>query len=84
MTAYQATQSTIPATGYIRRFRMPGLLGISMPTIDHRVKSGILPHPIKLTDNVIVFNVVNINNWLSVREKRPNEKEKPFTPIIED
>lgn len=67
MMALQAVQSAIPTTGYIRRFRMPELLGVSMPTIDRWVKNGILPRPVKLTNNVTAFDAVEINNWLAER-----------------
>ncbi|WP_446030276.1 helix-turn-helix transcriptional regulator [Lelliottia amnigena] len=59
--------STIPETGYIRRFRLPGLLGVSMPTIDRWVKNGTLPRPVKLTSNVTAFDAVEINRWLAER-----------------
>ena len=61
MTAHQAAISAIPTTGYIRRFRMPELLGVSMPTIDRWVKNGTLPRPVKLTDNVTAFDAVDSN-----------------------
>ncbi|UAN30804.1 AlpA family phage regulatory protein [Enterobacter sp. JBIWA005] len=57
----------IPATGYIRRFRMPELLGVSMPTIDRWAKNGTMPRPVKLSDNVTAFDAVEINNWLAER-----------------
>ena len=62
-------KSAIPTSGYIRRFRMPGLLGVSMPTIDRWVKNGILPRPVKLSDNVTAFDAVEIHNWLEERRK---------------
>ena len=64
MTAHNAAQSALPTTGYIRRFRMPELLGVSM---DRWVKNGTLPRPVKLTDNVTAFDAVEINNWLAER-----------------
>ncbi|MGE5988686.1 helix-turn-helix transcriptional regulator [Klebsiella michiganensis] len=67
MAALQAVQSAIPSTGYIRRYRLPGLLGVSMPTIDRWVKNGTLPRPIKLTGSVTAFDAVEINNWLAER-----------------
>lgn len=67
MTAHQAAISAIPTTGYIRRFRLPEMLGVSMPTIDRWVKNGTLPRPVKLTDNVTAFDAVEINNWLAER-----------------
>lgn len=50
MHTSQPASSAIPTSGYIRRFRMPELLGVSMPTIDRWVKNGKLPRPIKLSD----------------------------------
>ena len=67
MTAHKPASSAIPTTGYIRRFRMPELLGVSLPTIDRWVKNGTLPRPVKLTDNVTAFDAVEINNWLAER-----------------
>lgn len=66
-------QSSIPTTGYIRRFRLPGLLGVSMPTIDRWVKNGTLPRPVKLSNNVTAFDAVEINHWLA---KRRGEAEQ--------
>ncbi|HFS8860314.1 TPA: helix-turn-helix transcriptional regulator [Escherichia coli] len=63
----KSVDSTIPRSGYICRFRMPELLGVSMPTIDRWVKNGTLPRPVKLTNNVTVFDAVEINNWLAER-----------------
>ncbi|MCL6335887.1 AlpA family phage regulatory protein [Pectobacterium carotovorum subsp. carotovorum] len=67
MAAHQATLSAIPIMGYILRFRMPELLGVSIPTIYRWKENGTLPHPIKLTDKVIAFDVVEINNWLTAQ-----------------
>ena len=60
-------QSTIPTTGYIRRFRLPGLLGVSMPTIDHWVKNGSLPRPVKLGEKITAFDAGEIHIWLAER-----------------
>ncbi|ACT15133.1 MULTISPECIES: hypothetical protein [Pectobacterium] len=84
MATQNTVTYTIPESDYIRRFRLTELLGIGVSSIDKKGRRRLLPRPVKLIDNIAAFNVVNINNWLSVREKRPNEKEKPFTPIIED
>jgi excisionase family DNA binding protein len=67
MPKQQNAQSAIPTTGYIRRFHLPELLGVSMPTIDRWVKNGTLPSPMKLGGRVTVFNAVEINNWLKER-----------------
>ncbi|HFQ7189396.1 helix-turn-helix transcriptional regulator [Klebsiella variicola] len=67
MKEHQSAQSALPTTGYIRRFRMPELLGVSMPTIDRWVKDGILPRPVKFTNNVTAFNAIEINNWIAER-----------------
>ncbi|GMB65457.1 MULTISPECIES: hypothetical protein [Pectobacterium] len=53
MTVHHTAQPALTTTGYICRFRMPELLGISMPTIEHGVKYG--------TD------MVEINSWLTTR-----------------
>ncbi|HHH1244865.1 TPA: helix-turn-helix transcriptional regulator [Yersinia enterocolitica] len=60
-------QSAIPTTGYIRRYHMPMVLGVSMSTIDRWVRNGTLPPPVKLTEKVTAFNAVEINNWLAER-----------------
>ncbi len=39
---------TIPTKGYIRRFRLAELLGVSVSTIDRKVRNGSLPRPVKL------------------------------------
>ncbi|MDO2433225.1 AlpA family phage regulatory protein [Enterobacter bugandensis] len=54
---------------YIRRFRLPEILGVSMPTVDRWVKNGILPRPVKLSDNVTAFDAQEINLWLQERRK---------------
>ena len=54
---------------YIRRFRLPEILGVSMPTVDRWVKNGILPRPVKLSDNVTAFDAQEINRWLQERRK---------------
>lgn len=54
---------------YIRRFRLPDILGVSMPTVDRWVKNGILPRPVKLSDNVTAFDAQEINRWLQDRRK---------------
>lgn len=59
--------STIPQSGYIRRFRLAELLGVSVSTIDRKVRSGQLPRPIKLGEKITVFDAVEINNWLAER-----------------
>ncbi|ELV2769316.1 AlpA family phage regulatory protein [Enterobacter hormaechei] len=69
MLEKQEVYSAIPTEGYIRRFRMPALLGVSMPTIDRWVKNGILPRPVKLSDNVTAFDALEINRWLEERRK---------------
>lgn len=54
---------------YIRRFRLPEILGVSMPTVDRWVKNGMLPRPVKLSDNVTAFYAQEINRWLQERRK---------------
>lgn len=54
---------------YIRRFRLPEILGVSMPTVDRWVKNGILPRPVKLSGNVTAFDAQEINRWLQERRK---------------
>ncbi|MBI0549639.1 helix-turn-helix transcriptional regulator [Pectobacterium parmentieri] len=67
MAIKNTVTNILPEPDYIRRFRLTELLGIDMSTIDSKRRQRLLPHPIKLTDNVIAFDVVNINNWLTAR-----------------
>jgi predicted DNA-binding transcriptional regulator AlpA len=69
MTVNQAAQAAIPTTGYIRRFRLAEMLGVSVSTIDRKVKNGTLPRPIKLSEKVTAFDAVEINNWLTGRKE---------------
>ncbi|WP_208950170.1 AlpA family transcriptional regulator [Rahnella sp. ChDrAdgB13] len=62
-------QSAIPTTGYIRRYRMAVMLGISVATLDRWVRNGTLPKPTKLGEKITAFDAVEINQWL---EKRRN------------
>jgi predicted DNA-binding transcriptional regulator AlpA len=67
MTTKHAAKNTIPTTGYIRRFRLAILLGVSVATIDRKVKNGTLPRPVKLGDKITAFDAVEINRWLAER-----------------
>jgi prophage regulatory protein len=67
MATQNATIHTIPQSGYIRRFRLAELLGVSVSTIDRKVRSGQLPRPIKLGEKITAFDAVEINNWLAER-----------------
>ncbi|ENK7106011.1 AlpA family phage regulatory protein [Enterobacter kobei] len=52
---------TIPTKGYIRRFRLAELLGVSVSTIDRKVRNGTLPNPIKLGEKITAFDAQEIN-----------------------
>jgi len=67
MAAQNATIHTIPQSGYIRRFRLAELLGVSVSTIDRKVRNGVLPRPVKLGEKITAFDAVEINNWLAER-----------------
>ncbi|VEA69340.1 Predicted transcriptional regulator [Serratia plymuthica] len=67
MTTEHVAKNTIPTTGYIRRFRLAILLGVSVATIDRKVKNGTLPRPVKLGDKITAFDAVEINRWLAER-----------------
>lgn len=67
MTTTSAEKDTIPKTGYIRRFRLAEMLGVSVATIDRKVKNGTLPRPFKLSEKITAFDAVEINNWLTAR-----------------
>ncbi|EEP9808255.1 AlpA family phage regulatory protein [Salmonella enterica] len=62
-----STQSAIPTTGYIRRFRLAEMLGISLSTLDRKVRNGSLPKPTKLGEKITAFDAVEINRWLAER-----------------
>ena len=47
---------TIPKKGYIRRFRLAELLGVSVSTIDRKVRNGSLPRPVKLGEKITAFD----------------------------
>ncbi|MCW9149346.1 AlpA family phage regulatory protein [Klebsiella pneumoniae] len=58
MATHNATTHTIPQSGYIRRFRLAELLGVSVSTIDRKVRSGSLPRPVKLGEKITAFDAV--------------------------
>lgn len=60
-------QETIPKKGYIRRFRLAELLGVSVSTIDRKVRNGTLPRPVKLGEKITAFDAMEINRWLAER-----------------
>lgn len=60
-------QETIPQKGYIRRFRLAELLGVSVSTIDRKVRNGTLPRPVKLGEKITAFDAMEINHWLEER-----------------
>ena len=64
------TQSAIPTTGYIRRYRLAELLGMSLSTLDRKVKNGTLPRPTKLGEKITAFDAIEINRWLAERRKK--------------
>lgn len=61
--------TAIPKTGYIRRFRLAKLLGVSVSTIDRKVKDGTLPRPVKLSAKATGFDAVELNRWLAERRE---------------
>ncbi|MEB8214405.1 AlpA family phage regulatory protein [Raoultella ornithinolytica] len=61
------TTETIPHTGYIRRFRLAELLGVSVSTIDRKVRDGSLPRPVKLGEKITAFDAADIHDWLAER-----------------
>ncbi|EDQ6087368.1 TPA: AlpA family phage regulatory protein [Salmonella enterica] len=58
---------SIPTKGYIRRFRLAELLGVSVSTIDRKVRNGSLPRPVKLGEKITAFDAVDIHQWLEER-----------------
>ncbi len=62
-----SAQSAIPTTGYIRRYRLAEMLGMSLSTLDRKVRNGTLPKPTKLGEKITAFDAVEINRWLEER-----------------
>ncbi len=62
-------KAALPQTGYIRRFRLAELLGVSVSTIDRKVRNGTLPKPTKLGEKITAFDAVEINRWLEERRQ---------------
>ena len=58
---------SIPTNGYIRRFRLAELLGVSVSTIERKVRDGSITRPEKLGEKITAFDAVEINNWLAER-----------------
>ncbi|EAB6211758.1 AlpA family phage regulatory protein [Salmonella enterica subsp. enterica serovar Kibi] len=69
MNHQPTTQSAIPTTGYIRRFRLAEMLGMSLSTLDRKVRNGTLPKPTKLGEKITAFDAVEINRWLAERRE---------------
>lgn len=51
----------------IRRTKLPGILGISMATIDRLRAAGDFPKPIRLGEQAIGFTRTSIEEWLATR-----------------
>ncbi|CAM3319651.1 helix-turn-helix transcriptional regulator [Polaromonas hydrogenivorans] len=51
----------------IRRTKLPGILGISMATIDRLRAAGDFPKPIRLGEQAIGFTKHSIEEWLATR-----------------
>ena len=71
MTIHQATPHSIPTTGYIRRFRLAELLGVSVSTIDRKVRNGSLPRPVKLGEKITAFSKLKTGHHYE-HEKAPS------------
>lgn len=67
MKNQSSTQTAIPTTGYIRRYRLAEMLGMSLSTLDRKVRNGTLPKPTKLGEKITAFDAVEINQWLAER-----------------
>lgn len=52
----------------IRRVCLPGILGISMATIDRLRAAGDFPKPIRLGEQAIGFTRTSIEEWLATRQ----------------
>lgn len=72
MKNQSATQSAIPTTGYIRHYQLAPLLGMSLSTLDRKVKNGTLPKPTKLGEKITAFDAVDIQRWLAERRESSN------------
>ena len=51
----------------IRRTKLPGILGISIATIDRLRAAGDFPKPIRLGEQAIGFTRTSIEEWLATR-----------------
>lgn len=70
MTTNQPAQSVIPSSGYVRLFKLPELLGVSIATVNRWVKDGKLPAPTKLSGRVTAFHAGELTAWIASQPKR--------------
>ncbi|NDO80219.1 hypothetical protein CJP72_05330 [Citrobacter sp. NCU1] len=69
MKDQSTNQSAIPTTGFIRRYRLAEMLGMSLSTLDRKVRDGSLPKPTKFGEKITAFDAVEINRWLEERRQ---------------
>jgi len=68
MTTLSA-ESSLPTSGYIRRFRLAQVLGVHVATIDRWVRDKRLPSPVKLGEKSTAFDAAEVNRWLAERRE---------------
>ncbi|HBZ16791.1 MAG TPA: hypothetical protein DEO73_13645 [Pantoea sp.] len=68
MTTLSA-ESSLPTSGYIRRFRLAQALGVHVATIDRWVRDKRLPSPVKLGEKSTAFDAAEVNRWLAERRE---------------
>lgn len=62
-------ESSLPTSGYIRRFRLAQALGVHVATIDRWVRDKRLPSPVKLGEKSTAFDAAEVNRWLAERRE---------------
>ena len=63
------TETSLPTSGYIRRFRLAQALGVHVATIDRWVRDKRLPSPVKLGEKSTAFDAAEVNRWLAERRE---------------
>lgn len=51
-----------------RRTQLPGLVGLSLATIDRLRRTGDFPAPVRLGVQAVGFRKADIDTWLATRE----------------
>jgi prophage regulatory protein len=58
----------LPATGYVRQSQLiPTIVPFSSATLWRKVKAGVFPSPVKLSERVTAWRVEDIRTWMQSR-----------------